>query len=665
MQLSLPGGATNTNASTPMSQAVQGTPEAGAARFTSSPASFLSAETSSTDELPSKVQFQDGVVAPDGPDGMKGRKAKGRLDRLKFFSSGGRSCKSPENSQPSVQLITSRIPNISTSSTNGKYSTTDSQAQVYLESPTRAEPRLMPGAFPNRRTVFFFDWDDTLCPTSWIRSILKSHMADLQEWCDSPAEDEAEWVTAIPGWFSQPLPDEPTVHEWIADLQRAVIDVINRAQAYGVVCIVTNALPGWVEKTMRKWLPQLKEYIVGHGVRPAIKVIYGQQVYEKPRGKAADLPWVDDLGPTGWWKKAAMTLALDSVDELYRLEDRPASWWDSAESQRIQSVISVGDDEAEMFAGEFAVRGHEERRAALKVERAEVGPRTLYSGNLWKFTQRADAPEPHFHSWRRRSCFLVQDGGTLSLQYISEKKNGAKETLLNLRSVEADMSAELTEIAAITMESLSNADWLELSNDLRTYELAMCPNANLAHLGFSYVTEVPETLHPFRISWNDPVEGWTHVVLAAESAQERTKWMSLGRKAKEPSPLDTGAPNPRPGICNDFTSAGASLGGDSCRPWLKLVKCKERPHIRVLTEQLKEILDVLPHMVMETRHFRVSMEREQGYTPEDARREKHPSMFETGGTYQARNRSELAALVGVDTAIDRNCVECKLRVQTV
>lgn len=34
-------------------------------------------------------------------------------------------------------------------------------------------PRPRPVSFPHRRNVIFFDWDDTLCPTSWIRKLLK------------------------------------------------------------------------------------------------------------------------------------------------------------------------------------------------------------------------------------------------------------------------------------------------------------------------------------------------------------------------------------------------------------------------------------------------------------------------------------------------------------
>merc|ERR1711972_1284296 len=151
---------------------------------------------------------------------------------------------------------------------------------------------------------------------------LTAHMADLKEWADlERLDNEVEWRDAVPGWFSQPLPDEPMVHEWIAEQQRAAIDVIERAQAYGVVCIVTNAVRGWVDKTIKKWLPELRQYIDGHGARPPIKVIYGQRVYKQPTGAAADLGWVDDLGPYMWWKKAAMTIALDGIQELYRVKE--------------------------------------------------------------------------------------------------------------------------------------------------------------------------------------------------------------------------------------------------------------------------------------------------------------------------------------------------------
>merc|ERR1719482_1825425 len=67
------------------------------------------------------------------------RSPRKKIDPKKFLS-GGALCPSPEQKQRAalpVNLLSTR--------------------------------RLLPGAFPTRRTVLFFDWDDTLCPTTWIR----------------------------------------------------------------------------------------------------------------------------------------------------------------------------------------------------------------------------------------------------------------------------------------------------------------------------------------------------------------------------------------------------------------------------------------------------------------------------------------------------------------
>jgi len=178
----------------------------------------------------------------------------------------------------------------------------------------------LPGAFSNSRTLIFFDWDDTLCPTSWIRGILKDHMADQWEWAFGDDTVDMDWQYSIPAWFGQPLPDLPHVKDAICNLQDAVISVINKAQTLGVVCIVTNAYDGWVDKTTRKWLPKLKQYILGHGARPPITVLYGQQEYRRSPASSSRLDWVDDLGELMWWKKVAMVNALERIDDLYRVD---------------------------------------------------------------------------------------------------------------------------------------------------------------------------------------------------------------------------------------------------------------------------------------------------------------------------------------------------------
>lgn len=280
--------------------------------------------------------------------------------RRMFSPSGG-----PERNQPAVQLM-------STSWASEDDFGAEAPHVVRARSlPVFVAPRLLPGAFNNHRTVFFFDWDDTLCPTSWIRSLLKDKLADMEEWAlghGGGACHPVDWQDQIPSWFNQPLPDEPLVHEYVAELQEAVIHLLNVAQAFGVVCIVTNAVPGWVEKTIKRWLPRLRQYIHGHGSRPPIQIRYGQQDYVRPQNLDG-LPWLDDLGEHMWWKHAAMTKALEKVDQLYRMQDetceltsrsrQPFSWCSSSESKRIQTVVSIGDNEAEMQAAALAMVDHE------------------------------------------------------------------------------------------------------------------------------------------------------------------------------------------------------------------------------------------------------------------------------------------------------------------
>lgn len=217
---------------------------------------------------------------------------------------------------------------------------------IISQSLLNAKGIKMPGAFPHHRTVFFFDWDDTLCPTTWIRDTLKCEMADTLAWAMSPKEYEEDWRYSIPSWFGQPLPDIPQIRDKIWALQRSVIDVIKTAQSLGVVCIVTNACEGWVEKTTKKWLPHLTEYVFGHGSRPAIQVLYGQLEYKATRQNHLDesLDFVDGLHELKLWKKSAMQAALEHVDDLYRVgprcSDRTPS--DSSSFQSLPQSLTMG-----------------------------------------------------------------------------------------------------------------------------------------------------------------------------------------------------------------------------------------------------------------------------------------------------------------------------------
>jgi len=250
--------------------------------------------------------------------------------------------------------------------------------------------RPFPGAFPLRRTLIFLDWDDTLCPTTWIRKLLTEHIADSSKWV-SETTSKCDWRDQVPAWFGQPLPDEPAVRESIAALQDSVISLLNAAQAMGSVCIITNSVSGWVDKTMKKWLPRLTQHILGHGMRPPIPVYYGQREYQlsRPGTAAAKLSWIDECGELMWWKKAAMQTALENIDKIYRVvtrftgnqvsaEEPPqVPWQGDSGSRGVVNLLSIGDNEAEMQAPVLAAvvsRSMAERSGNIRPRRATSAP---------------------------------------------------------------------------------------------------------------------------------------------------------------------------------------------------------------------------------------------------------------------------------------------------
>jgi len=288
------------------------------------------------------------------------------------------------------------------------------EPKVILEKPgikgNSPPPRRcrLPGAFPHQRAVFFFDWDDTLCPTTWIRSVLKGLIDDRLEFDTKAIDTMVDWRDMIPQWFRHTLPDDDFVHDAIKDLQRRAIEVIKVAQLFGVVCIVTNSLPGWVDMTIKKWMPELTQYIHGHGSIPPIKVLYSQQVKARSTCDLASIPEADEYA---LMKRDAMSLALNEVEDLYRMADEDAeagcsrsSWCASGDAKRVSSIVSIGNDEAEMKGAELAALGYESwRQAPCK---GSPRPASARAGCL-QSDSAAVAPRP----WRSpRASSLVRTG---------------------------------------------------------------------------------------------------------------------------------------------------------------------------------------------------------------------------------------------------------------
>jgi len=79
---------------------------------------------------------------------------------------------------------------------------------------------------PKHQTVIIFDWDDTLLCTTWLKQCSQSLR-------------RAEYETPLCS---------------IADRTRSLLEIAVEA---GFTYIITNAMPGWVEHSAAKWIPEL------------------------------------------------------------------------------------------------------------------------------------------------------------------------------------------------------------------------------------------------------------------------------------------------------------------------------------------------------------------------------------------------------------------------
>lgn len=119
-------------------------------------------------------------------------------------------------------------------------------------------------------TLFFFDWDDTLMCTSYL----------------TPT-----------GVYSDDMKIPEKDKEKIKNLDNIVSTILKKTTELGDVYIVTNAAPGWVEFSAKKYYPNASVYL------NQVKVISARGMYEKK------LP-----GDTRQWKVMAFLNVLNHLD---------------------------------------------------------------------------------------------------------------------------------------------------------------------------------------------------------------------------------------------------------------------------------------------------------------------------------------------------------------
>mmetsp|Transcript_57537 Transcript_57537/g.126328 ORF Transcript_57537/g.126328 Transcript_57537/m.126328 type:complete len:358 (+) Transcript_57537:78-1151(+) len=220
--------------------------------------------------------------------------------------------------------------------------------------------------FKPEQTIIIFDWDDTLCPSSWIRANKK--------------------VLS----FFKPAPNTEKYQRPLRQLQAQVESLLKMAMKLGTVIIVTNAMDPWVDTSCRNFLPQITSLVA------SLPCVYARSIYETqacepskqqqsrfgasasaskspstPSGKGMALPGLysangqnrlgsygaqlmaqaqrfDEMAPQRW-KEMAFEMEIDGFYSRYSGQ----SW---------KNIISVGDSIFERDAVRRVVGSHSQRQ---------------------------------------------------------------------------------------------------------------------------------------------------------------------------------------------------------------------------------------------------------------------------------------------------------------
>ncbi|CAK0904836.1 unnamed protein product, partial [Prorocentrum cordatum] len=176
----------------------------------------------------------------------------------------------------SAPVVSRRLPTVGPVGARGRLSVPGRAAQGQLDSKMPGikktiESMVSTGSqaeyFKPDQTIILLDWDDTLCPSTWIRAN-KHHLS-----------------------FFKPAPNTEHFQRPLRELQREGEALLKLAMKLGNVVIVTNAVHPWVETSCRNFLPSLLPLL------ESLPIIYARSVYEThccepakqvPRGSAVD-----------------------------------------------------------------------------------------------------------------------------------------------------------------------------------------------------------------------------------------------------------------------------------------------------------------------------------------------------------------------------------------
>jgi hypothetical protein len=199
--------------------------------------------------------------------------------------------------------------------------------------------------FDPHQTIILFDWDDTLCPSTWIQ------------------KNRREFTAFRVG-------SQAAKHQrLLQDLQKQVEALLKSAMTMGKVIIVTNATEPWVSFSCKSFLPQLFNLV------SSLPVIYARAVFEKEKACEGDWGRMRRSSSSGSLtsKSSLPALARSTTGnmglmaQLQEYQNAPQLWKEAAflkeisgfysryEQQSWKNIISIGDSVFERDAARRVV----------------------------------------------------------------------------------------------------------------------------------------------------------------------------------------------------------------------------------------------------------------------------------------------------------------------
>lgn len=190
-----------------------------------------------------------------------------------------------------------------------------------------------------KQAVIIFDWDDTLCPTHWIRERFQSLL--------------------------KPPPDQEWALKPLKELEAEVLKLLDIAMELGRVVIVTNALEPWVITSCKNFFPGLLPVV------EKIPVVYARSIYASGIDQPEERPQVSDRLVRNGFNSFAAPLCNAAAPRLWKENAFHVTLLDlhsEYERQSWKNIVCIGDSPIEHEAVRLvtAQRPNRKRRCYTK-----------------------------------------------------------------------------------------------------------------------------------------------------------------------------------------------------------------------------------------------------------------------------------------------------------